>query len=86
MIEPTRPRFEIGERYEVSDFREAGYFALKKIRLKNPLIIQRYGTEEVVRWKRGDDNYLVVRESGLLRVIAYYRSDPEERTKIFKLK
>ncbi|MBS3086162.1 hypothetical protein J4422_00485 [Candidatus Pacearchaeota archaeon] len=84
MAEPTtRPRFEVGKNYDVSDFREAGYFAFKTIRL-NPSLSEKYKRDRMIRWKRGNDNYLVVREPNLVRVIHHYMSEPGGRIKNLK--
>ena len=79
----VKSAFEIGKSYEVDDFRNAHYFALKSIRL-NPQLAEKYRTHRAIRWKRGNDNYLVVRETGLLRVISHYSSEPEGKTKLPK--
>ena len=74
---------KLGERYEISELRMAGYTPVVSGRLKDSRLIEKFGSE-VIKYKRGNESCLVVGDSGLLKVIARYNPDKGKGTEIFR--
>ena len=74
---------KLGERYEISELRMAGYSPDEVFELKDTRLIETYGPK-VIKYKRGNESCLVVGDSGLLKVIARYNPDKGKGTEIFR--
>ena len=74
---------KLGEKYHVSELRMAGYSPVKVDKFETPSLIERFGSEAIT-YRRGSDNCLVVKDSGLLKVIALFNSGKGKRADIFR--
>ena len=75
---------KLGETYEVSELRMGGYSPVEVCGFKDLLLIERYGANEYIKYRRGTENVLVVKNSGLLKVIARFDPEKMKKTEIFR--
>ena len=76
---------KIGETYEVSELRMGGYSPVGIYKFEGIPLIKKFGPEAWL-YRKGSDNCLVVKDSGLLKVIAHFDSKKEIGADIFREK